>query len=142
MVHMTVRAVQILSILGCISSFSYYLLCLWSARAFLRVIKDSDGALLKQNLPSISILKPLKGIDPEIYESFRSHCGQDYPKFEIIFGVSDSDDPAVASVERLKREFPDRSISLIVCRQILGPNVKVSNLEQMVRAARYDLLIV
>ena len=51
-----------------------------------------------QSLPPVSILKPLKGIDPEIYESFRSHCLQDYPEYEIIFGVSDPDDPAVASV--------------------------------------------
>ena len=49
------------------------------------------------NLP-VSILKPLKGTDPDIYESFRSHCLQDYPEYEIIFGVSDPADPAVASV--------------------------------------------
>ena len=61
-------------------------------------------------LPPVSILKPLKGTDPEMYESFRSHCLQDYPEYEIIFGVSDPDDPAVDSVKQLQREFPDRRI--------------------------------
>ena len=61
---------------------------------------------LHSRLPPISILKPLKGTDPEIYESFRSHCLQDYPEYEIIFGVSDPDDPAIESVKELQREFP------------------------------------
>ena len=95
-----------------------------------------------QSLPPVSILKPLKGIDPEIYEGFRSHCQQDYPEYEIIFGVSDPADPAVASVEQLQRQFPERAIRLLVCPEILGANVKVSNLEQMMRLARYEHLIV
>jgi ceramide glucosyltransferase len=95
-----------------------------------------------QNLPPISILKPLKGTDPDIYESFRSHCLQDYPEYEIIFGVSDPRDPAVASVEQLQREFPERNIRLVVAEKKLGTNVKVSNLEQMVQAARHEYLIV
>ena len=93
-------------------------------------------------MPPISILKPLKGIDPEIYESFRSHCLQDYPEYEIIFGVSDANDPAIESVKALQREFPDRRIQMIVSSKILGANVKVSNLAQMMTEARYDYLIV
>ncbi len=93
-------------------------------------------------LPPVSILKPLKGTDPDIYESFRSHCLQDYPECEIIFGVSDPEDPAVASVKQLQREFPERTIRLVVSPNKLGPNVKVSNLEQMLPAARYQHLLV
>jgi ceramide glucosyltransferase len=93
-------------------------------------------------LPPISILKPLKGIDPEIYESFRSHCLQDYPEYEIIFGVSDLNDPAIESVRELQLEFPDRRIHLMLCPEILGANVKVSNLAQMLTQARYDHVIV
>lgn len=143
MVHVTVRAVQILSILGCVSSLSYYLLCLWSARAFLRANDPGVAAISPQNLPTVSILKPLKGIDPEIYESFRSHCVQDYPgQYEIIFGVSDATDPAVASVEQLQREFSGLTIKLVVCPKILGANVKVSNLEQMLLESRYEHILV
>jgi len=139
--HSIGTIVQIIAILGCVSSSLYYILCLTSAASFLAsqrsgIEHGSSGA------PPVSILKPLKGVDPEIYESFRSHCLQDYPEYEIIFGVSDPADAALASVERLKQEFRDRSIQLVVCPHILGPNVKVSNLEQMVAAARYEYLIV
>ena len=142
MAHSLVRFIQAVSILGCIASFFYYLFCLWSARAFLRsaaAAAHNSGT----SLPPVSIFKPLKGIDPEIYESFRSHCTQDYPaEYEIIFGVSDPADPAVASVEQLQREFPERAIRLVVCPKILGPNVKVSNLEQMLAVSRFEHILV
>jgi ceramide glucosyltransferase len=77
-----------------------------------------------------------------MYESFRSHCLQDYPDYEIIFGVSDANDPAIQLIEQLKAEFPQRAIRLIICRESLGANTKVSNLAQMVREARYEYLIV
>ncbi len=142
MIHLTLRIFQVVAILGCFSSSIYYLLCLWSARAFLRERMAGGGVLPTQMLPPVSILKPLKGTDPDIYESFRSHCLQDYPEYEIIFGVSDPDDPAVASVQRLQREFPERSIRLVISPNRLGANVKVSNLEQMLSAARYQHLLV
>ena len=97
---------------------------------------------LAEAAPPISILKPLKGIDPEIYECLRSHCRQDYPEYEIIFGVSDPNDPAIATVKKLQSEFPANRIQLIVCPKILGANIKVSNLAQMLPLARHDHLIV
>ena len=77
-----------------------------------------------------------------MYESFRSYCLQDYGEYQIVFGVSDANDPAVALVEKLTSEFPERNIQLMVCPEILGTNVKVSNLLQMARVARYDHLLV
>jgi ceramide glucosyltransferase len=128
---------------GAICSSLYYLLCLWSASAFLRRRRAAGQVSLVANaLPSVSILKPLKGTDPEIYQSFRSHCVQDYPEYEIIFGVSDPNDPAVTSVRQLQSEFPAQNIRLIVCHKILGSNVKVSNLVQMLAEARYQYLLV
>ncbi len=141
MIHSLSGIVQLIAILGCLSSSAYYLICLWSAGVFVRGrrVTSARGA---QSFPPVSILKPLKGIDPDIYEAFRSHCLQDYPEYEIIFGLSDAADPAVASVEQLRREFPNARINLVVCPSILGTNVKVSNLEQMVQTARYEHLVV
>jgi len=136
------RFLEVIAVLGCFSSFAYYLMCLWAAAMFARRSKaTAKGGTLGAS-PPVSILKPLKGTDPEIDESFRSHCQQDYPDYEIIFGVSDPEDPAVASVEQLRRDFPDRRIQLVICPQILGSNVKVSNLEQMAAVARYPVLVV
>jgi ceramide glucosyltransferase len=141
MMHSILRIVQTVAVVGTISSSIYYLLCLWSATKFPRERKV-PGEASAPDLPPISILKPLKGTDPEIYESFRSHCLQDYPEYEIIFGVSDPNDPAIESVKALQREFPDRRIQLLVSPKILGANVKVSNLAQMLAQARYDHLII
>ncbi len=140
MIHFTLRIVQVVAILGCVSSSAYYLLCLWSVRVFLH--GRTNASVPTRVVPPVSILKPLKGTDPDIYESFRRHCLQDYPEYEIIFGVSDPDDPAVASVQQLQREFPERAIRLVVCPNKLGANVKVSNLEQMLSSARYQHLLV
>src|SRR3954468_829819 len=140
MMHALIRAFLFLALAGCVSSAVYYFICLWTAAAFLQ--RRSSQTPQTNSFPPVSILKPLKGTDPEIYESFRSHCLQDYSEYEIIFGISDPADPAVATVEWLQRDFPDSNIRLVVCPEILGPNVKVSNLEQMVQSARYDYLIV
>lgn len=129
---------EVVTIAASLAGIGYYLACLWAARNYRR----SAHAAETQLLPPVSILKPLKGKDPEIYESFRSHCLQDYPEYELIFGVSDPHDPAVQAVEQLRREFPQHSIQLIVCGESLGTNAKVSNLIQMARAASYDHYIV
>ena len=142
MIHSIARVLQFVAVAGCLCSSAYCLICLWSVRGFLRGRRANGNVQPAQGLPPVSILKPLKGTDPDIYESFHSHCLQDYPEYEIVFGVSEADDPAVASVQQLQRKFPERAIRLVVCSQKLGANVKVSNLEQMLAAARYQHLLV
>ena len=93
-------------------------------------------------LPPVSILKPLKGADPEMYEALHSHCLQDYPEYEILCGVTASDDPAVPVVERLIREFPRVNIQLLLCDKRLGANGKVSTLIQLAAAAKSEYLLV
>ncbi len=137
-----ILAVRTLALLGTIASAGYYFLCLWSAARFLKDRTQSLQAPPSGFTPPVSILKPLKGTDPEIYQSFRSHCLQDYPEYEIIFGVSDPNDPAISRVQQLQQEFPQCAIRLVHCRENLGANTKVSNLAQMVRHARYPYLIV
>jgi ceramide glucosyltransferase len=145
MIHTIVRTIQIVTALGAVTGAGYYLACLWGAWSYLQDAQPRlrEHATVGANLPPVSILKPLKGIDPEIYESFRSHCDQDYPaEYEIIFGVSEANDPAVEVVKRLQQEFPLRRIQLVVCSERLGVNVKVSNLVQMLQVACYDCLLV
>ncbi len=132
---------EVIALVGAASGCGYCLLCLWSARRFLRDSRRPRPAVAGF-APPVSILKPLRGTDPEIYESFRSHCRQSYPDYELIFGISDPDDPARALVERLKEDFPDRKISLVLCPKALGTNMKVSTLVQLLPHARHDYLIV
>ena len=142
MIHHISEIIEGLAVIGTLASITYYCLALWSAAAFLRKRKADKSVRPTQFTPPVTILKPLRGTDPEMYESFRSHCLQDYPEYEIIFGVSDANDPAIQLVDRLQKEFPRRNIQLLICRENLGTNTKVSNLAQMVRAARYEYFIV
>jgi ceramide glucosyltransferase len=93
--------------------------------------------------PPVSILKPLRGSDPAQYHAFKSHCLQDYPgEVELIFGVADAFDPAVANVEQLRQEFPAVKIELVVCPEALGANRKVSSLIQMLPHARFEHIVI
>jgi len=139
--HQATEIIEVVAVAGAASSIVYYVLCLWSAARFLRTRK-ADKNVRPTPATAVSILKPLRGTDPEMYESLRSHCLQDYPEYEIIFGVSNPNDPVIPLVERLKAEFPKHAIRLIVCSENLGANTKVSNLAQMVRVARHGYLIV
>jgi ceramide glucosyltransferase len=117
----------------------FYLAALWSARDFVRRKRASAREF---HLP-VSILKPLKGFDHDMYASFASHCGQQYAgEYEILFGVSSMDDPSVAAVEQLKAEFPQVAIRLLLCPEVLGVNGKVSNLAQIVRQARFAHILI
>ncbi len=91
--------------------------------------------------PPVSVLKPVFGSPPHLYECLRSFCDQDWPTYEVIFGAHSDGDPAVAVVQRLIREFPDRSLRLVVDGSPVGPNRKVSNLANIYKAAKHDTLL-
>lgn len=120
---------------GC--AIGYYAVALLGALAFLRR-RRADAPFA----PAVTLLKPLKGADPGAYENFRSHCLQDYPGFQLVFGVSDPADPAIPVVEQLRREFPNRDIELVIAPKGLGANPKVSALLQMLPAARHQFLLI
>jgi ceramide glucosyltransferase len=123
----------------------YYLIGIFSAWRFFQVahrVSGDAGIPDAGPVAPISVLKPLRGLDPNAYENFASFCRQDYPEFEILFAVSDTGDPAVPIVQKVIADFPERAIRLLVVKESLGPNGKVSNLCRMVREARHDLLVI
>ena len=92
--------------------------------------------------PPATILKPLCGEEPGLYQCLRSFCLQDYPVYQIVFGIRDSDDKARAVVERLMAEFPHLDLTLVCDARIRGPNLKVSNLVNMMAACRHDIVVI
>ena len=121
------------------AGIGYYLLALWSARSFVHSLRGQRPAYT----PGVSILKPVRGLDHEMYSAFASHCMQQYAgEYEIIFGVSSLADAALAAVHRLQDEFPDRSIRIVECPEVLGANGKVSNLVQMLPHARHPYILI
>jgi ceramide glucosyltransferase len=118
-------------------SLAYYFICLWSALG----ISRQKELVASGSLPPVSILKPLCGAEPELYQALLSHCTQDYPEYEVLLGVGDPADSAVPIAEHLAHEFPDR-VRLVVCSEALGTNRKVSNLIQMLAQARHGHLLI
>jgi ceramide glucosyltransferase len=90
--------------------------------------------------PPVTVLKPLCGAEPGLHEHLRSFCQQNYPEFQIVFGVRDAGDPACAVVKRLAAEFPSVPIELVINPQLHGSNLKISNLINMLPYARHDIL--
>ncbi|MGA2838902.1 MAG: bacteriohopanetetrol glucosamine biosynthesis glycosyltransferase HpnI [Steroidobacteraceae bacterium] len=92
-------------------------------------------------LPPVTLLKPLCGAEAGLYEHLRAFCQQDYPEYQIIFGVRDPADPACSVVERLIEEFPSLPIDVVINPQLHGSNLKVSNLINMLARARHEFLV-
>jgi ceramide glucosyltransferase len=138
-------AVETVTTLLTVGGLVYMLLALWGARDFEHWWRKAlrNGATGSGFAPDVSILKPVKGVDARMHAGFVSHCRQQYAgRFEILFGVSSLDDPAVADIERLRADFPDCAIRLIVCPERLGTSGKVSNLIQMLRQASYGYILI
>ncbi len=121
---------------------TYYLLSLYCVLGYFRRLQRSPSPFLKSSYsPPVSILKPVRGVDCEAYENFASYCLLDYPEYELIFAVADSDDPAVPVIEKLQTDFPQCSIRLIQGAERIGANNKVNSLCRLVEEAKYDLVV-
>ncbi len=94
------------------------------------------------DFPPLTVLKPVCGLEPGLRENLRSFCDQDYPAFQVIFGVRDADDPAIPVVRQVIREFPGLDPVLLVGGAPDAANLKVSNLVNMFPAARHDILVI
>ncbi|TSD88332.1 glycosyltransferase [Mycobacterium sp. KBS0706] len=125
--------VLVLAVLGCLYLGAAILLTGRHARR--RV--PEPGAF-----PSITVIKPLHGLEPGLFENLASFCAQDYPgPVQIVLGVADPRDPALAVVEELRRAFPQAALELVVDARRHGSNRKVSNLINMAERIRHDVVV-
>jgi ceramide glucosyltransferase len=139
--HFSLRfLLETIFVTGTVASLFYYLVSIAGLVSFLQARRQES--IQPAAFSGISILKPLKGIDPDMWESFCAHAEQQYPEFELVFGVNDPDDPAIELVCKLQQKYPERPIKLIVCDRLLGTNIKVSNLVQMLPHASHHVLLV
>ncbi|MGO9335962.1 MAG: glycosyltransferase [Terracidiphilus sp.] len=139
MPHAIAQSVEIFTTVLTLAGMGYFLAALLAANVFL----SARRAPLPAFTPGVSILKSLKGLDPNMLDAFRSHCRQTYAgEYELLFGYSSPDDPAIAAVEQLKQEFPSHCIQLIECPLSLGANGKVSTLVQLIPHASHGYLLI
>jgi ceramide glucosyltransferase len=124
-----------------LASFAYYVVAIIAALRFFGARREPDAAP-SDFTPPLSILKPIYGLDRETYENYASFCRQDYPDYEILFCVNDDQDPAIRVIAELARNFPERTIKLMVGSEPLGVSDKVNKLCRMVRAAAHEIVVV
>ena len=136
-------ATEIVTALLTLAGIAYALLALLGARQFARSSASTLAAASAEFAPGISILKPIKGVDPRMYAGFVSHCLQHYDgPWELLFGVPSLQDTAVPEVARLRVEYPHVVIRLIECPERLGTNGKVSTLVQLLPHAQFEHVLV
>ena len=91
--------------------------------------------------PPITILKPLHGDEPMLEQALASFCDQDYPVFQIVFGLDDAADPALHIIRRLRTRFPHIDMDIVIDPAQHGVNRKISNLINMYARAKHDILV-
>ncbi len=133
---MTLEAIRFLLGLLTVASICYFIVGIVAARRFFSAKPQPPPA----DRPPVSVLVPLCGADFRAYENYASLCRQDYPRFQLIFGVRDPNDTSVALIRRLQADFPDVPIDLVISSREIGPNPKVNNLNNMYRLARHDVI--
>ncbi len=147
-----------------LSSAAYYIISAWCLRSFYKSrganfvchserseestvkIIQADSSAAPQNdtpaYPPITVLKPIRGADDALYENLKSFVEQDYPRFQVIFGIAERTDPAYAVAQRLVFEYPEKELLVAETGPPLSPNRKVSNLAAMYAFSKYDIILV
>ena len=120
-----------------IVSICYYFTCIVAARRFFS--RPSDAR--RSPLPPVSIMIPLYGKDFEAYENYVSFCRQDYSDYQIVFGVNNQRDSSIPVIRKLIADFPDKDITLVIDAGVIGQNPKVNNLNNMLKMAKHDVLV-
>lgn len=93
-------------------------------------------------LPPVSILKPVKGDEPGLYENLASLARQDYPAFEMLIGAEDPADPALKTARQVQEDFPHVRISVGAGARRLGHNPKVNLLAALADHALHDTVLI
>ncbi|MDA8089373.1 MAG: ceramide glucosyltransferase [Nitrospiraceae bacterium] len=133
----------VLWVFTCLTAFGLvcYALQFWSIRASVRE-KTSSGNSGFKHLPPISILKPLKGLDDNLFDNLESFCHLDYPRYELIFALQDKNDQAYKVALKIKNKYPDKDIKIVVRRRNEGLNPKVNNLISAYEASSHEYVLI
>lgn len=129
---------NILLFLICLSAIIYYCYSIYAALDFF-----ADRNQFNRDFqPPITILKPLCGLESELYNNLASFCQQDYPEYQIIFSVKSPEDPSIKIVKDICQNFPNLDISLVINDRTIGINPKVSNLANAAEVAKHPFWLI
>lgn len=135
---MIISAIKLVLVVCTVAANVYYLLAIVAGFRFFSRQKPDE---ISEALPA-SFLVPLYGADFNAYENYARLCRQDYPEYQIVFGVRDSGDSSIPIVQKLIEDFPNRDIALVISAKTIGQNLKVSNLQNMLAAVKHDRIVI
>lgn len=118
---------------------AYHVFALFCAIEFFR---KGENELANHPDTPVSILKPLKGTNPELRENLRTFCMQEYPEYEVLLGFGDRSDDGIPLTQEIASTFVDCPLRIVTSEKNLGANRKVSNLQGLYEAARYTMLMI
>ncbi|MEH2161516.1 MAG: bacteriohopanetetrol glucosamine biosynthesis glycosyltransferase HpnI [Nostoc sp.] len=136
--NINLTVINVLILILCLAATLFYCYSIYSA-----IVTFGESHLSTPNFyPPITILKPICGLDRDIYENLATFCRQEYSTYQIIFSVLSPQDPGIHVVKQIIRDFPRLDIHLIICERIIGTNLKVSNLANALSFAKYEILVI
>ncbi|MDA8387580.1 MAG: ceramide glucosyltransferase [Nitrospiraceae bacterium] len=115
---------------------------LWAVRSYAPGAKNKKASEGGGHFPPVSILKPLKGLDDNLFDNLESFCKLDYPEYEIIFALQDINDLAFKVASKIKLKYPDKDISIVVQRCEEGLNPKVNNLIPARGRSKHEYILI
>jgi len=119
----------------------YYLACL-DCVLIIRGRATAPPPTPKGGWPSVTILKPVHGLEKHLEKNLRSACTQDYPKYQVVFSVQDENDPAIPLLRTLQSEYGSERITVVIDQRQVGTNGKINNLIGGLAQARYEILVI
>jgi ceramide glucosyltransferase len=135
------QALTVLILILAAGPFAYYLLAIYSSWTFFAKRRNAPSRL-QEFTPPISNLKPIKGVDPDAYENFASLCRQDYPDYELIFCVDSDNAEMISVLDKLKRDFPERAIRILLGSGRTAANDKAAKLARLVNEASHEVIVI
>jgi len=139
-------SILLLTVTFAVALFSilYVALATYAVASYSRTCRRRRNHRQSESAPlrPATVLKPICGTDPNLYENLRSFCQQAYPQYQLVFGVSDAADPAVTTIQRVMADFPNLDLTLVVDDRLIGTNFKVSSLANMLHLAKHDILVI
>jgi ceramide glucosyltransferase len=122
--------------------FIYYWIALYSACRYFRTASNAPPSRVEPYAPPVSILKPIRGLDPDAAQNLASFCRLDYPEYEIVFCVDPDDEQVLAILEKLRADFPECRIRVLYGSGRVATNDKVAKLARLVDEAAYEILVI
>lgn len=113
-----------------------------AARRFKQIVDVRARNANPSFAPPITILKPVKGAEPGMYENLESFVRQDYPQFQILFCLQNPQDAGLEIVEELRRRYPQIDMEIVVSKNRIGYNPKINNLSNAYPFAKHQMLMI